>query len=211
MIPADPCFSTCAKSSGISSALQLATTGCCFQQCRVLLTLSELSPTCRSICICSRVNVQHHIVKEYMLAHSPEARATSQPACFLIDSGGQLKATLPCSAPLTSSSTLYSCPFVRPPVVAPPAILVLYLAWRCSLRLLLVCTCPPLCAGALWPMPAWVWRDIRPFSFGLNSHAHLMFNLGLQNLLFLHDLCPYGTCMPMPYKCDPGCLELSRS
>ena len=24
-----------------------------------------------------------------------------------------------------------------------------------------VCTCPPLCAGALWPMPAWVCRDIR--------------------------------------------------
>ena len=23
------------------------------------------------------------------------------------------------------------------------------------------CTCPPLCAGALWPMPAWVWRDVR--------------------------------------------------
>ena len=21
--------------------------------------------------------------------------------------------------------------------------------------------CPPLCAGALWPMPAWVWRDVR--------------------------------------------------
>ena len=83
---------------------------------------SELSPTCRSIYICSRVNVQHHIIKECMLAHSPEARATSQPACFLIDSGGQLKATLPCSAPLTSSSTLYSCPFVRPPVVAPPAV-----------------------------------------------------------------------------------------
>ena len=24
------------------------------------------------------------------------------------------------------------------------------------LRLILLCTCPPLCAGALWPMPAWV-------------------------------------------------------
>ena len=29
------------------------------------------------------------------------------------------------------------------------------------LRLILFCTCPPLCAGALWPMPAWVWRDVR--------------------------------------------------
>ena len=24
------------------------------------------------------------------------------------------------------------------------------------LRLILLCTCPPLCAGVLWPMPAWV-------------------------------------------------------
>ena len=39
--------------------------------------------------------------------------------------------------------------------------LVLCLPRRCSLRLLLSCTCPPLCAGALWPMPAWVWRDVR--------------------------------------------------
>ena len=41
----------------------------------------------------------------------------------------------------------------------------------CSLRLLLFCTCPPLCAGALWPMPAWVWRDARffyNFFFGLS-------------------------------------------
>ena len=41
---------------------------------------------------------------------------------------------------------------------------VLYLPRRCSLRLLLFCTCPPLCAGELWPMPAWVWRDVRFFS-----------------------------------------------
>ena len=34
-------------------------------------------------------------------------------------------------------------------------------ARRCFLRLLLFCTCPPLCAGALWPIPAWVWRDVR--------------------------------------------------
>ena len=27
----------------------------------------------------------------------------------------------------------------------------------------LLCTCPPLCAGALWPMPAWVWRDVHFF------------------------------------------------
>ena len=33
---------------------------------------------------------------------------------------------------------------------------VLCLPRRCSLRLLLFCTCPALCAGVLWPMPAWV-------------------------------------------------------
>ena len=32
---------------------------------------------------------------------------------------------------------------------------------RACLRLILFCTCPPLCAGVLWPMPAWVWRDVR--------------------------------------------------
>ena len=34
---------------------------------------------------------------------------------------------------------------------------------RTRLRLILFCTCPPLCAGALWPMPAWIWRDVRSF------------------------------------------------
>ena len=29
------------------------------------------------------------------------------------------------------------------------------------LRLILFFMCPPLCVGALWPMPAWVWRDVR--------------------------------------------------
>ena len=32
------------------------------------------------------------------------------------------------------------------------------------LRLILFGTCPPLCAGVLWPMPARVWRDVRWFS-----------------------------------------------
>ena len=36
----------------------------------------------------------------------------------------------------------------------------LMLPQRAFLRLVLFCTCPPLCAGALWTMPAWVWRDI---------------------------------------------------
>ena len=29
------------------------------------------------------------------------------------------------------------------------------------LRLIPFCTCLPLCVGALWPMPAWVLRDVR--------------------------------------------------
>ena len=32
---------------------------------------------------------------------------------------------------------------------------------HCSVRLPVFCTCPPQCLGALWPMPAWVWRDVR--------------------------------------------------
>ena len=27
--------------------------------------------------------------------------------------------------------------------------------------------CPPLCVGAMWPMPAWVWRDVQPLFFSL--------------------------------------------
>ena len=30
--------------------------------------------------------------------------------------------------------------------------------------------CPPPCTGALWPMPAWVWRDVqRDFGLGLST------------------------------------------
>ena len=36
---------------------------------------------------------------------------------------------------------------------------------RTCLRLILFCTRPPLCAGALLPMPAWVWRDVRSVFF----------------------------------------------
>ena len=34
-------------------------------------------------------------------------------------------------------------------------------AQSACLCLILFCMCPPLCVGALWPMPAWVWRDVR--------------------------------------------------
>ena len=36
---------------------------------------------------------------------------------------------------------------------------------RTCLRLILFCICPPLCAEVLWPMPAWVWRDVRSVFF----------------------------------------------
>ena len=39
---------------------------------------------------------------------------------------------------------------------------------RACLRLILFCTCPPLCKGVLWPMPAWVWRDVRSEFFFFN-------------------------------------------
>ena len=40
------------------------------------------------------------------------------------------------------------------------------LARRACLRLILFLTCPPLCDGALWPMPTWVWCDVGSlFSF----------------------------------------------
>jgi len=31
-------------------------------------------------------------------------------------------------------------------------------------------TCPPLCVGALWPMPTWVWRDVQSaFTFAMHA------------------------------------------
>ena len=50
-----------------------------------------------------------------------------------------------------------SCLVVRPPVVALPAVRF------CSMRLILFCPCPPGCAEAQWPMPDWVWSDVRSF------------------------------------------------
>ena len=40
-----------------------------------------------------------------------------------------------------------------------------FLPRRTCLRLILFCICPPLCAGVLWPMPAWVWRDVQSVFF----------------------------------------------
>ena len=31
---------------------------------------------------------------------------------------------------------------------------------RFQVQRFLICTCPPLRVGALWPMPAWVWTEV---------------------------------------------------
>ena len=68
-----------------------------------------------------------------------------------------------------------ACLVLRPCVVAPPTDRVRFcprdfapaiLPRHACLRLILFCTCPPLCAGVLWPMPAWVWRGVRSVFFG---------------------------------------------
>ena len=41
------------------------------------------------------------------------------------------------------------------------------------MRLILFCTCPPLCVGALWPMPAWVWHDVRSLHFFGSMHTSI--------------------------------------
>ena len=53
---------------------------------------------------------------------------------------------------------------LRPLVVAPP--MVRFILPRCTcLRLLMLCPCPPLCVGVLWPMPSRVWHDVPSFFF----------------------------------------------
>ena len=56
---------------------------------------------------------------------------------------------------------LSTFPSNRTPAVAAPACMVPFLLHSAAKKL----TCPSLCAGALWPMPAWVWRDFRSFVF----------------------------------------------
>ena len=51
-------------------------------------------------------------------------------------------------------------------------------------------TCPPLCAEALWPMPAWVWRDVRS--------VFILFYSSTGSAL-MH---PW---LGRPYPCPPGC------
>ena len=75
-----------------------------------------------------------------------------------------------------------SCAFLRPLVVAPPAIQ--FFPRRNCLHQLLFCTCPPLCAGDLWPMPASVRRDVRFSSF---FHKHMPLPLAKQVSALLWD------------------------
>ena len=70
---------------------------------------------------------------------------------------------------------------------------VLCLPRRCSLRLLLFCTCPPLCAGALWLMPAWVWRDVQFFCGA--THAHRVWIVFCVTAV-MHAGCHSVACQP---------------
>ena len=54
--------------------------------------------------------------------------------------------------------------FICASVAAPKCGSVVLLPGCCCLRLILTCTFPPRCAGALWLMPAWAWRDAQVFS-----------------------------------------------
>ena len=79
----------------------------------------------------------------------------------------------------TSTLRLASCPLRCPPVTAkgrcgrcPPGSDVTFdrfLLYWCR-SMLLFCTYPLLCAGALWPMPVWVWRDA-PAASGFSFFA----------------------------------------
>ena len=79
--------------------------------------------------------------------------------------------SLACSVRTPSDAVLLAAfPTGRVPVVAAAAFVVPFLldpaATRSAcLQLILFSTCPPLCAGALWRIPAWVWRDIRSGGF----------------------------------------------
>ena len=73
-------------------------------------------------------------------------------------------------APASCSPRTRLCWCAFPCLPGPPSVrgcsaseLSSILPRRTRLRLILFCTCPTLCAGALWPMPAWVWRDVRFF------------------------------------------------
>ena len=57
-------------------------------------------------------------------------------------------------APLPGPPSMRGCSAYAPSPILPRS---------ACLRLILFCTCPSLCVGAMWPMAAWVWRDVRIF------------------------------------------------
>lgn len=57
-----------------------------------------------------------------------------------------------------------SCLDLHPLVLALPTARVRFCP-RCTCpRLILCCTCPPMCIWARWPMPACAWRDVQSVS-----------------------------------------------
>ena len=82
----------------------------------------------------------------------------------------------------------FACLFVRPSTRGCSACTsVLHLPRRCSLRLLLFYTCPPLCTGALKPMIAWVWRDVRSC-----DRVDPAWSGGLTASSIVRELCQHG-------------------
>ena len=80
----------------------------------------------------------------------------------------------------------------------------LHLLRHFSLRLLLFCTRPPLCAGALWPMPAWVWRDVRSsLSFFRGHLCCWLCCTGTVSEVCLHAMAPI--------RCGPCACAASRA
>ena len=66
-----------------------------------------------------------------------------------------------------------------------------------SLRLLLFCTCLPLCVGAPWPMPAWVWLEVRSVFFNLTNRNIIYENACLsQAALSRHQFHPLHALPP---------------
>ena len=57
--------------------------------------------------------------------------------------------------------------------------------------MILFCTCPSLCGGALWPMPAWVWCDVRSVVLFFSFLLDLGFNPGSGTKNYRVRLCAH--------------------
>ena len=105
------------------------------------------------------------------LTAQPQAHAIcTSRACDILDSPRRVGRPLPrrplisahCSLHLYMHDRLYGPPSARGCSACGPVLI----SPRCAcLRLILFCTCPPLCVRALWPMPAWVWLTCFFFCF----------------------------------------------